>query len=316
MLKLLALVHIYYKGIRTMLISLAAVSFLVMMMLSLTQGYYNFEMKDIELVEKSEIADSDYFMQYTIDMLALDVSPLIKEISTFEGVKDVVYSYTEEQDGMGFHAAGTGIGLDALINIDTFTGSYQPPSYQFSPENILCPTFYVVYSADSSDAEKAEVREFMLDNGDYISIKTITEDKKNILIKDIQKNMLVPQIMAGLVIFSCIVITILTTSTKLADFAVYNLCGAAKTYMLFIGLLSFSLILAIPCTGMCIFICNFSQVMEFLRIDMSIQPVLVGGKECVTCIIMTLAIIIASGITQTIMMIGKTPTELYRRYER
>lgn len=316
MLKAIKLISVFFAKNKGMILIQMLVVIVVMLMLGFMRGYYEYEMQDINKLRKSFIYEADYFMQYGIGpVIAEDTLNIIRGAEKLDGVKKVLYSTTNEREGLRFNDSADSITTDTITSMETpiceSAESFENP--EIDENSMLCRNFYVVYKNEISEEEKAGVRAYLEDNGYYAPVSEAVDRKLDTTVAEIKRQLLIPEIMMGVVVFSCLVITILIIDGKLADYAVYYLCGGGKVCICLIGITAMFLVTAVPCIVSCLVIMNFGDIAELLNIDMSGWAMKLTVKECYICTGSAAVMLAISGIAQIIMLAGFSPIDLYRR---
>lgn len=312
--KIVKLISVFFAKNKGMAAVQMLVAALVMLMLSFMQGYYEYEMQDVNKLKNSFIYEADYFMQFGLAPL-MDTLNIIRVTEKLDGVEKVLYSTTAERGGICFSSSASMLQLEDILAGDEpvceSADSFENP--EMNEDSILCRNFYVVYQDKVSDLEKENVRAYLEENGSCAPVSEAVDNKLREIIPEIKKQLLIPEIMMGVVIFSCLVITILIMDSRLADHAVYYLCGGSKPRICLIGLVAMLFVTALPCALACAVVMNFASIADVLNIDTTGWAMKLTSKECRICIGSSAAMLVVSGISQMIMLAGFSPIELYRR---
>ncbi|MCM1308415.1 MAG: hypothetical protein NC223_07450 [Butyrivibrio sp.] len=316
MLKVIKLISVFFAKNKGMILIQMLVVAVVMLMLGFMQGYYEYEMQDINKLRKSFIYEADYFMQYGFGpVISEGTLNIIRGAEKLDGVEKVLYSTTNERGGLMFGDSGDSITTEMITSMETpiceSAESFENP--EIDEDSMLCRNFYIVYENKVSEEEKADVRAYLEENGYYAPVSEAVDEKLNTTVAEIKRQLLIPKIMMGAVNFSCLVITILIIDNRLADYAVYYLCGGGKARICLIGIAAMLLVTAIPCVASCLIIMNFGDIAGLFNIDMSDWAMKLTVKECYICIGSAAAMLVVSGIAQIIMLAGFSPIDLYRR---
>lgn len=315
MVKLIKLISGFFKKNKGMVIIQMLVVTAVMLMLGFMHGYYEYEMQDINKIKKSFIYKADYFMQFAIDPSGTETLKILRAVEGMSGVKKVLYSTTTERGGLRFDSSSTYISVESLVFADrsicASAEEFENPD--IGEDDMLCRNFYIVYNDKISAEEKDNVREYLDESGYYAPVSEAVDNKLGTTVAEIKRQLLIPKIMMGVVIFSCLVITILIINGKLADYAVYYLCGGNKMRICLIGIIAMLLVTALPCVISCLIIINFSGLADMFNINISNWAMKLTYKECYICIGSAAIMLAVSGIAQIIMLTGFSPIDLYRR---
>ena len=314
--KIIKLISVFFAKNKGMIAMQTLVVALAMLMLSFMHGYYEYEMQDINKLKNSFIYEADYFMQYGFaPLIAEDTLNIIHIVEKLDGVEKVLYSTTSERDGLAFSSS-----TDRLEPEDVIAGeepicesadSFENPD--INGDSMLCRNFYIIYNDKISVPEKESVRAYLEECGYYVPVSEAVDNKLSTTVAEIKRQLLIPKIMMGVLIFSCLVITILIIDSRLADYAVYYLCGGNKIRICLIGIIAMLFVSAIPCVVSCLIIINFNGLAELFNIDISNWAMKLTSEECYICICSAAAMLAVSGIAQIIMLTGFSPIDLYRR---
>lgn len=303
----------YMRKTWKMLLSLGTLLFLAMLVWVMLQSYYDYEMKEVHLLERSELIRADYWMFSVSDVMDNNLIEALIEVKKLPEVDKVVCSKDSEVHGLKFDTASNCLMPMDLIQRDVFDGSIEGLDLEELKDKWIYPSAYIVYNDRASREEIAEVRERLADRGEYASVWDTIQLKKNTEIKTIKNTFVVPFVMFGIVLFLSVVISMLIADYKMPEIAVHILCGASKMQILSISIIAFGLCGMIPVGLIHIFIGNYDAIMSFLGFNYSGWYIDIGRNECISTTMIAAFMILLDSLTQVLLIARKKPIDIYGR---
>ncbi len=302
----------YAKKNFTKMIVLSVVYLMTLLMLCLMRGYYNYESREVELLQNSYLKDADYFMMYFEDFMFTDTKELICQIQETNGVKSVIYGHSDELSGLKFNSSGDFVYPEDIIDYDSF----DPSGLSVSPDDqvdtaFIYPNFYILYE-NPTDNSRTEVRDMFKDRGEFVSVDSIIENKDTEILRKIRSELAIPWIVFGIIMYASIVMTMMIQHDHAYDFAVYSICGARMSEILFIGIGNMAIYMLPPCALVCLYIKQFDIIMAALGINYENWSMQLTDKEMYICIILSLLLVLVSMLTQILTLCRRSPIQRYR----
>ena len=302
----------FVKNNLSRMLTLSFVYFLTLIMLCMMIGYYNYETRAMILLQNSSLSDADYFMRFVTDMTKTDTNELIQQLTEMDGVESVLYGYHEEVRGVRFNVSSSRLYPEDLINCETYDGeSLDCNDDGISETASIFPNFYIIYE-NSSDQRSEKVRDFLEDKGYCVSIESIIENKNADFIRKIKSELSVPWILFGIVVYACVVITLMIQHDYAYEFAVYSICGAGKITLLKIFMGNMIIFIMPPCIFICLYVKNFDRIMIKSGIDYQNWLIYFTGKEMFLCVLLSLLLVMISVLTWAIYWYDQGPIRKYR----
>ena len=254
------------------------------------------------------------------DILKLE---LLNDVESYTGEKktlDFFVNGTTEDDFLYllFDTSGGDGALGAMSLLDNsevlFVTGQAFLDYISEEEQYYDINCYVIYEDSATEDEIETARSIIERHGEYQTISNIIDNSRDTEIKQINRIIIIPQVILGVVTFACCAMILLIMQTKMEEYLVYYLCGHSKKKIIMLCYGCLSLIMIIPCALNILIITFYGKISEI--IGFSFGTVIYSSKQIIFTVVYLIIMLFVTAMIEFAMLAKMSPIEMYRRMTR